>query len=425
MSTSRPHLSRVLRITLLAALAAAGSACNSSDFAGTARKASEPAVSTNAKSTPGGNGNVPAGTPGAAGAPGTAGDQGGTDVTPGTDGTTAATPNPAITVASGETAAITHVCKDGTPQTYELKGTGDHVTVEGELCPQAFGKLSVLFVVDFSGSMADSDPRKALQLFSCGRADAATRILDQLKKDMRTGDDVEVGFVSFGDDAKVESALRPVKGFAANTFNFCGSANAATNYKRAFEVARQQLVSAAGNKVVYFISDGLPTLGGNGPADDSDSTGVHKAAGLQAAQDLKAAIPGLTLNAVFLGSGNGATSSAQAYLGQITGDPSHVKVAADASTLADRIVELSVPQITLDPASATADLRAPGYPAATVKLASFVTDPSKPGAWRFKTEAFSVYEAAGKSVDNLLVIGAADQLGTRHEESLTIRKTTP
>jgi uncharacterized protein YegL len=400
-------------------LTACSAACSSSDFAGTARKASEPAISTKAKPAEGGTGTAPGSGPSDV-------NQGGTDVTPGTDGATpAATPNPTITIANGETAAITHTCKDGVPQTYELKGAGDHVTVEGELCPRAFGKLSVLFVVDFSGSMKDSDPRSALQLFSCGRAAAATRILDQLKKDMRSGDDVEVGFVSFGDDAKVESALRPIKSFSANTFNFCGAANGATNYKRAFEVAQGEIASAGGDKVVYFISDGLPTLGGNGPGDENDASGVHKAAGLQAAQALIAAVPGVTLNAVFLGDGSGANASAQAYLGQITGDAARVKVAADASKLADSIVALSVPKIELNASGVTAELRSAGYPNAPVSLASFVADPAKPGAWRFKTAPFSVYEASGTSVDNLLVIGATDQHGTLHEESLTIRKTTP
>lgn len=333
-------------------------------------------------------------------------------------------PNPTIPIDEGETAAVKHVCKDGVRQVYNLEGSGSKVQVEGELCPRAFGKLTVVFVVDFSGSMKTADPRSILSLFSCGRAKAATAILDRLKKDARSGDDVQVSFVSFGNSAKIESAPKPLKQFGANTFNFCGYENENTNYKAAFDKTVEALNTIQGNKVVYFISDGMPTIGGTGQPSETDAEGTHKAAGLTAANALRASVPNMTLNAIYLDTGSGG-AAAQTYLGQVTADPNRVKIAKDAAGLADKIVELSIPKIELKAGSLTAELTAPGYPNATLKVLDFKKDPAKPSSWIFKTDVFKLNAKPGQTVDNTLTLKALDDKGATHEEILTIKLKSP
>lgn len=401
-------------LTLLASLNVA--ACANSGLTGETRKTHPPAnPPVPAKTTPE--------TPTPAPSPGTVNSGGSTSPSnPGVDSGQTQTPvvNPPAVTDDGRVTTVSHVCKDGAPQIYPLVGSGDKVIVEGELCPRAFGKLTVMFVVDFSGSMKDSDPRGGIfSGWSCGRSAAAQAILSKLKADMRSGDDVRVGFISFGTAARVQTAPRPIANFAATTFNFCGDDAEATNYEAAFQLTEQTLSATDGNKIVYFISDGTPTASSAGQADNDDAQGLHKNAGLTAATSLKTKINNLTLGAIFLNKG-GANSGAQNYLTQITGDPSRVRLATDARDLAQDIIQLSIPKFQVRSDTVSALLSATGFPDTPVKIDAFTQNPAKPQVWKFRTAEFRLLHAPNTATMNKFTVKVLDDRGTAHEEALQI-----
>ena len=81
-----------------------------------------------------------------------------------------------------------------------------HAKVKGRFCPQAKNKLTVLFVVDYSGSMGrhvpvqgqaeipGNDPQIA---GSCGRLRAAQAIVSKIRAEKVPTDSVEIGMVPF------------------------------------------------------------------------------------------------------------------------------------------------------------------------------------------------------------------------------------
>jgi len=259
-----------------------------------------------------------------------------------------------LTTVQGTTQNYRITCRNNGIQRHDLQAPeGTTLKVTGELCPKSFGQLNVLFVVDFSGSMEQNDPRNLL--LSCGRLAAARAILKKFEDDMGQGDDVRVGLVSFDDVGRITKPLEPLKNFKStlNIFQMCGYNEANTNYKAAFDTAAQAFNGAQGNKVVYFISDGLPSIGGSGAADPVDTQGTHKAAGLQSAQALLGSQ--VAINAIFLNRDNSAQAGAP-YLNQITGSPQRVRIANDANQLADKVIELAIPRVNLVEAQASASL---------------------------------------------------------------------
>lgn len=290
------------------------------------------------------------------------------------------------------------------------------VELRGEICPRVTGKLTVLFVVDFSGSMAVTDPQNGSGPTACGRSSAANAILKELRTSMGPNDDVRVGFVSFGDKAAIESEPLPVAEVSEDV-NFCGFVTQGTNYKDAFDAATRTLQDVEGNKIVYFISDGIPSVGGNAPFDDQDQSGAHHTAGAEAAAGLRQ-LPNVIVNAVFLDA-VGLGDANRNYLAQLTGDPERVKIAANANELADKIVELSTGEPELQQAGLVASLSAPGFPEREVKIVSFT--PSGSGAWTYVTEPIELNTKSKGPVDNIFVIKTEDQKGSEFQESVTLR----
>src|SRR5690606_5515076 len=79
--------------------------------------------------------------------------------------------------------------------------------VRGEFCPESKNSLTVLFVVDFSGSMGRHIPGDGSRLEvpvndpqiagSCGRLRGAQAIVDRILAEKKPGDEVYVGMVPF------------------------------------------------------------------------------------------------------------------------------------------------------------------------------------------------------------------------------------
>ena len=221
---------------------------------------------------------------------------------------------------------------------------GSKVRVAGEFCPTAriAGDVTVLFVIDHSGSMEgapNEGPNDKTTNGSCGRLRAAETLVktySQLKEA-----NVQAGVVGFSTLARVQV---PIGGLDSmqNSLTadvFCGSDSifAFTNYQAAFTVAESQIAAIPGPKVVYFISDGSPTVGGAEP----------RQAGLNAANALRA-IPDVTLYALFVGYSAGNADNPQNYLEQLTGNAKLVRVTSSATELSQAASTLGTIPIGID-----------------------------------------------------------------------------
>ena len=304
---------------------------------------------------------------------------------------------------------------------YDLVGPADtKLRIKGKFCPHTTGQLTVLFVIDFSGSMAQADPSG---LGGCGRLSAAAAIVAKFRGDVVRGDDVKIGLVTFGRDASLDVPLTPIDEFqkALTSDFFCRSHRGNTNYKAAFERTATTLATAQGSKVMYFESDGMPTWGGAGGGDGAtDPTGAHAAAGQEAFSAMKQQVSGLTSNFVFLSSR--AQAGERQYLESLAGDPERVKVAAKSSELAEKIVELAMPKLVIDPNSAAASLRSPGAAPGAISLEKFAPSVESLDIWDYVTAPFQPRGTQGSMVINTFEISAADtKTNARYQETVVVR----
>lgn len=318
-------------------------------------------------------------------------------------------------------ATLKLACEDGKGDAHlvtDLKGTeATMVQLEGEFCGipagTSTGKLTMLFVVDFSGSMIANDP---LVSGSCGRLAAAKAIVTKLEAQSSDNVEIKVGLNPFGASALPGIAPVDLAAFKAQLTPeaLCRDDGGDTNYEAAFVAANDTLKATDGQKVVYFISDGLPTSSGTGPLGGifADETQVY-AAGRKAAETLRE-LQNLTLNTIFVGGSTpgGATSvDPQTYLEQITGDKAKVRVVANAEDLAAEILKFDTPDaVALDPDSVAGTVSASAFGKNDIKVASLTLDPAREGVWLFVTEPFALFGDRKKAVDNdvTLTVRGAD-----------------
>jgi hypothetical protein len=312
-------------------------------------------------------------------------------------------------------ATLKLACEDGKGEAHlvtDLKGTGEtQVRLEGEFCgiepTAANGKLTVLFGLDFSGSMKTNHPTVG---DTSGRLGAANAIVSKLEADLHDGIDLNIGILPFGAAAEPLVAPQPLAAFKTQltAATICRSDSGDTTYDAAFQGATEALKTVEGAKVVYFVSDGLPTSSGTGILTGIGTLGGLQAiydAGKKAAEGLRA-LPDLTLNTIFLGSTTGIGTAGvdpQTYLEEITGDKDHVKVVQNAQDLAAAIVKFETPDpVTLEKDAASGIVDAGSLGKETIKLASLEADPDREGVWTFVTEPFALFGDAKKAVKNEL-----------------------
>ena len=316
-------------------------------------------------------------------------------------------------------------CEGENPSTNSFSSiqgkSSDSLRIEGEFCPSVFGEMSILFVVDISGSMGPTstgpgnDPGT---LGGCGRLQSAQAIIQRITQKLRPQDKVTAGVVTFSTSARVAVPMGPIAGFqgSLNALNFCGQSGA-TNYAQAFQTAQQALTGATGSKTIYFISDGQPqvTSADRDPQAETD--------GLNAAQALKTAIPDATLNAIFLQPTGGVDPSfnPQAYLAQITGSPDRVRLAANAGALADEILKFAFPELDVVESSAKGILRIESSGTlGAVELEKFERNPAKKGVWSYATKPFKPQGKTGVEVVNQVSIVAQDKVGKEQTANVVI-----
>jgi hypothetical protein len=324
-------------------------------------------------------------------------------------------------------------------------------TVKGEFCPQSTKVLTVLFVVDFSGSMgrhvpetgggelAGNDPQVA---GSCGRLRAAQAILERIAKTSQPGDKIQLGMMPFAGGI-VTNRMIPITDVASfaskvSKDSFCqyvvqdssfgydpanpggmngasvggllgylgiGGVDASTNYSAAFKAAQTILTPVYGRKVAYFISDGQPTSGGADPI----MAGV--AAGIQ----LRQSVNNLELNGLYLGAPNVA---AEDVLAQVAGSVDRVRRAENADDLAKEI--LSFPDATIDSKSGKAFLTVAPYPKNDLGLQYLNKDGARASIWVYETQPFVLLGTPGKSVLNLVEVTALGEDGTSYRAVVKI-----
>jgi uncharacterized protein YegL len=309
----------------------------------------------------------------------------------------------------------------GTMQGSLRTAGGATIRVAGELCPKKRdSKLSVLFVVDFSGSMegnpfeGPNDPRSG---GSCGRLRAAEALVKKFESDEFKGVTITAGMVAFANDAQLRlplADLAALKGSLSEQ-NWCGAlgATARTNYRAAFEQAQAALSGRTGDTVVYFISDGSPTVGGDGGKSNEQ-------AGLEAAQALRqAGGDDLVLNAVFLGYQNGQAQNPQGYLEQVTGAADRVRVVGGADALVDAIQDLDTSSDKLAKSDLTAVHAANGDSKA-VTISSLRKSTERKGAYVWITEPIELIGEVGETIANTITVQAKTSLGEKLQSKAVI-----
>lgn len=323
--------------------------------------------------------------------------------------------------------------------------------IKGQFCPTSQNKLTVLFVVDYSGSMgrhiekageqeqAGNDPQVD---GSCGRLRAAQAIISKIKSEAKATDTIEIGMVPFAGGI-VTNRIMKIQSLAAfeamvSKDTFCqyvvqdpsfgydpanpggidgpsgllggilgiGKVDSSTNYNAAFTAAESLLTGVYGRKVTYFISDGEPTSGGADPV----------AAGIYAGKSLRDHVDNLTLNAVLLGN---IGPSAQAVLEQVSGSADRVRRAENASDLATQIALF--PDATIDASTGKATLTADPYPRADLGLRYLQPDATNAKIWVYETQPFVLLGKPGVETLNVVEVTARGADGTSYSSTVKIK----
>lgn len=295
------------------------------------------------------------------------------------------------------------------------------ILVNGEFCPQAPARLNIVFLIDFSLSMYNAKENRGNDQVlngTCGRLEAAKAIINSHKENVASEDaKISVGVVQFA--SNLEGTINPteIKDFdeELTTENFCKGTNG-TNYKEAFDAATAMLKDVNGSKVVYLISDGMPTEGGGGARENAPR---HRDAAQKAADTMRSALKLLTYNTVYLGNIHDLEEEnfdPEAFLQELTGSAERVKLVEKAEDLAAEIIKLEKPPVNIDTDKVTATLSASGAADVNVPITLFKPHASKPETWVFATEEFDAFP--GSKTSSKLKISAIDVDGETYHLTL-------
>lgn len=294
---------------------------------------------------------------------------------------------------------------------------GAIVRVAGEFCPQRkLERLNVLFIVDFSGSMAGpvEGPNDPLVGNTCGRLRAAEALAAKFSQYRDTV--LQLGMVGFSNDAGVRMPFTDLASFKASLSpnNWCGadSSLARTNYRAAFESATLALNGLQGDKVVYFISDGSPTVGGSLGVSDGE-------AGLRAALTMRQTYPhDLVLNAVFLGYTNGQAQNPRGYLETLTGNPDAVRLVNNADELVKAVTGFAVDKDLIEAKDVSGKVEVDGQ-SQSAGLANFRRRPAAEHSYVYLSEPIALKGQAGETKVHVTTFTAK----TKDGKTLTSKAT--
>ena len=339
---------------------------------------------------------------------------------------------------------------DGDASTGEIEFTGKpeeriHAMVKGEFCPASTEKINVLFIVDFSASMGrwrktDADNWRegndVQQNGTCGRLKAAQAIMNKFDQQLVANNRINVGTIAFaGDivadysDTNLQSAqnyqaqltserycrfvaqstapaAQAPGAIAPQSSRFGRSAiNGHTNYQAAFDKARGMLAGVKGRSVVYFISDGAPTLPSQNAIEAGDAAG----------KTLRDTVGNMTVNALMLGAQN---AGAEDVLKKVTGS-NRIVYAQNAAQLDEKI--LTFPEASIDEGTVAARMNVAPYPERALGVADIKKTNKK--IWTYLTQPFVLLGQPGETTDNKLTVTAKGQDGSTMTSVITIRYT--
>lgn len=315
------------------------------------------------------------------------------------------------------------------------------VQVKGQFCPTAQNSLTVLFLVDFSGSMGahnasrQGDPRPGNDPQvdgSCGRMRGAQAVLEKIKATRKPNEQVQIGMVPFAGGIVNDKIIQMVDAdtFAGliNKDSFCShivqessssaepnapgairsaGVDASTNYSAAFLAAQSLLANAYGRKEVFFLTDGEPTSGGWDPV----------LAGITSGTALRATVTNLTLNALILGD---ASPAAEQVLVGVAGSADRVRRVANTQELVEQI--MNFPDAGIDEATGSAVLSVVPYqPNAALGLRSLQKLTSPVPVWAYETQPFMLLGRPGEVVDHTVMINAKGRDGSTHQATIVLR----
>jgi len=317
-----------------------------------------------------------------------------------------------------------------------LAAAGGKMQLSGELCPVFSSSVHILFVLDFSDSMRTNDPTVGVgAAASCGRSKAVSAIIEKLTASRGKDDKVSASIVGFGTTASEVSGEVDLAQFKPSAEALCRSNSGSTNYRAAFELAAQKLgVSTKTAKIMYFISDGLPTAGGMStpvfidPYDPyatinamnqaaAMNQDVHFRAGVDAAASLRSQFPAMVFNAMLLQSAAVSLPYDPAvYLSQLTNDASRVRIVSQASQLAESAVQLLTVPVSLDAGNVDASVSNDSGARETLTMRQLLQSQDTKSKWIFGTSDFKAEKIAGSDFAKPIhfAMEAAETGGRKH-----------
>jgi Mg-chelatase subunit ChlD len=267
---------------------------------------------------------------------------------------------------------------------------GGQVTVTGDICvPEIASTVAadIVFAVDVSGSMGTNDKK-------CQRREAVKAVVEKIKSSLRANDSVRFGFVKFESSSHVVSGLTDV-GRAAELMNdnsLCdvrGNTNFENAFKDVYGILRD---SGSRKKIVYFLSDGMPT--------QSDSGSDYKGSGLNAANRVHD-LGNVSVYSIFLGASG---QSDRSYLEKISRESKNVKVVADASNLISETLSFEIPKaVGLSAGDLQLSVNIPGEAATAVGIAN-LSPTGDAKIWKFTSQPFAPLAGAGNPTENVVTL---------------------
>ena len=318
-----------------------------------------------------------------------------------------------------------------------LAAAGGRLQLSGELCPVSSSSVHILFVLDFSDSMRTNDPTVGVgAAASCGRSKAVSAIIEKMTASRGKDDKVSASIVGFGTAASEVSGEVDLAQFKPSAEALCRSNSGSTNYRAAFELAAQKLAASTKTaKIMYFISDGLPTAGGImttpvfiDPFDPyatinamnqaaAMNQDVHFRAGVDAAASLRSQFPAMVFNAMLLQSAAVALPYDPAvYLSQLTNDASRVRIVSQASQLAESAVQLLTVPVSLDAGNVDASVSNDSGARETLTMRQLLQSQDTKSKWIFGTSDFKAEKIAGSDFSKPIhfAMEASETGGRKH-----------
>ena len=296
--------------------------------------------------------------------------------------------------------------------------------VTGKFCPPpSLGDGRILFTIDVSGSMSDTDLRSG---DSCGRLDAVKAVIDQASNSQN----IEAAAVlfhnsvvqtaSFTDLATFRSQyLKPEvfctfyteKSSKSNLPGYTETKTAGTDYKKALEKVSELLATVKDGpekKVVYFLSDGKPDTGDEGQ---------------QIAETIRQDVPDLIFNGLLFGNSVQSDSNEFNALKTLAGNTDRVKLLANASALEGAIVGFPA---GIKPETKAASLTFTGQsqPQA-IPFKSLSQIAGSRNEWQFELMPFQLEGDPGATNDITLTISSEGTNGESYKSILTIKYARP